>query len=103
MNGTRPSSQPTPMGARWSNEGRTARRSRLAWRRLRAFATAPLLLLLAMNLTGCAATSPPLPPEARNPAMPPATQDQPSEPYSISASARIKAWRKLLTDTLAIP
>ena len=61
------------------------------------------LLVLAASLAGCATTSAPSSFTPRNPSPPQPSQSQPSVPYSSSAAVNINHWRKLLTDTLAMP
>ena len=62
------------------------------------------LMVLALSLTACATTSPPVavtcPPP---PVMPSAREPQPSKPYSSSAQAAIQEWRKRLAATPLTP
>ena len=61
---------------------------------------AALLLLLALNLTACCATSTAYVPSS--PALtqpPPLTEPLPSVPYSDSARDSIKTWRNAVTGT----
>ena len=57
-----------------------------------------LLMLLGLNLSGCASKSPPAvcPPL---PAAPSVTMQQPSKPYSESVQQSLQRWREKLTDT----
>ena len=57
-----------------------------------------MLLVLALMLTGCAATSAPSSEPARNPSPPP-TRLSPSPPnYSQRAASDIQTWRQKLTE-----
>ena len=61
-----------------------------------------LLMLLGLNLSGCASKSPPVvcPPL---PAAPSVTMQQPSKPYSESVQQDLSGWQKRLMDTPLIP
>lgn len=61
----------------------------------------PLLMMLALSLTGCAATLPPAMPVI--PDAPELTQPQPQEPYSQSAQKDIQIWRERLMGTHKTP
>lgn len=62
------------------------------------------MLLLTLLQTACATQS--APSVVACPTLPPApaaTQPPPLLPYSVSARNNIERWRKMLTDTPAIP
>ena len=61
--------------------------------------TLRLLPLLALSLTGCAASLPIVPPSPMLPAPPPVTTPQPLVPYSESVQQDLQKWQKMLTDT----
>lgn len=62
------------------------------------------LIVLAVLLTGCGATLPPVvEPSTPLPSLPSVSEPQPSQTYSKSASEAIQKWRDRLTATPLTP
>jgi len=60
-------------------------------------------LALVLNLSGCAANLPIVPPSPTLPAPPPVTTPQPLQSYSESVQQQLAKWQKQLMDTPLIP
>jgi hypothetical protein len=98
----RPRRQTSSFGV-LSNVAKIALMKLQSWEPPVKLAFALTLLVLLGLLAGCGTTSAPSSDTPRNPSPPPLSQSQPSVPYLKAAQENISAWRKSLTDMLAMP